>query len=341
MYTISYHVGLMLILTGPIIPEPSGIEDHAEWRKRFEEEARAAWLDYMDRAKSLQGSVLATIEEISPTERPWLEVEIIVKQAPRRALVRYNTKRRQGDPNPEQTVRVSNPLYAFELERDGPADRWVISDLDLDLTDGLSLDPKPEVEVERVTHYPISLIGVNPRFQSVMLEPGFQAKRITPIEQDGQTLVRVEFDYQPSDGDKTRALELSGWIVYDPERFWVIREFDINIINPKAESPVQVQQTGTYMYRDTENGFPLLQQAELTLDNIGAQAKYVETREFNMHFNDVRRNDFHLTAFGFPEPNDVVRPTPWFLYSLIAGVALLVIAFALYKWAARPASRGA
>jgi len=327
-----------LVLAISVLFVTGKLEANSDWRERFEREAASAWLDYIERAKFLQGSISVVMEEVSPEKSPESEVEMIIKRAPRHALVRYNSKRRQG----KQTVRASNPLYAFELERDSPDEGWIISDLDLDLTNGLSLDHHPEDEIEARTAYPVSFAGIaaNRYPTTALLEPGFEAKEISPIERDGETLVQIDFDYRPPPEHKVP--ELSGWIACDPTRSWVIRAFDINTILPDAESPIQARWTGTYTYRETDNGFPLLQQADQTLDNIKAQVKYKITRVFDLHFEDPPpKSAFHLTAFGFPEPNDVVRPTPWFLYSLIAGVALLVIAFALYKWAARPARRGA
>jgi hypothetical protein len=45
-------------------------------------------------------------------------------------------------------------------------------------------------------------------------------------------------------------------------------------------------------------------------------------------------SEFHLSYYGFPEPEELrwSRPTPWWLYILLAGLALVMLSFAIYAW---------
>ncbi|MCS6977776.1 MAG: hypothetical protein NZM31_12325, partial [Gemmatales bacterium] len=57
--------------------------------------------------------------------------------------------------------------------------------------------------------------------------------------------------------------------------------------------------------------------------------------DFDLHLPDTLppESEFTLSAFGLPEPPGVTweRPTPWWLYGIAVGLALVVLSGILFR----------
>jgi hypothetical protein len=90
--------------------------------------------------------------------------------------------------------------------------------------------------------------------------------------------------------------------------------------------------TDTYSYNQNLGGVPFMtssrnESRNLTTDRI----RNIDTYERTVSVVELSERDFTLSAFGFPEPT-LDLPPPYWLYSSLGGLVLVVIGAVLYKW---------
>jgi hypothetical protein len=308
-------------------------------RDRFFQNAPAAWDRYKAFARRLQGSA----DHVTYNGGS--------DKAPVRDHVRYEFRQSGGwtrsvleelgpllgPQMPAGQARVVNSRYAFELQRPARGAPWVLTQLDLDLSDGKPLDP--EDRRRSVLSALCPLLQVRSRdLADLVKDPDFRIKAVSTVPGPNPDLVRVAF----SGVAKTR-LQRALWVradgefVLDSLRDWVVKEsrFDAELI---AGQRVRFHVVNEY--RDGPQSHPLPTRST-TLAEFGAgEQKAAEFTVSTFEFfeqESIPEGEFTLSAFGFAEPPGAGRGPPWSLWLLLAGVGCLAVMAALH-WRARRTS---
>jgi hypothetical protein len=136
-----------------------------------------------------------------------------------------------------------------------------------------------------------------------------------------------------------------GWIVFDPARYWVIRECQVQLqLLPKSDkSPVSME--GKFTYKEGKQEFPIMTRIvrkwEGTLQGKRIQSETTEEYDLVVRA-EVPEREFTFSAFGLSEPPGVewTKPTPWYIWAAAAGVLCLVLG-AGFAWLRRRAGQRA
>lgn len=225
----------------------------------------------------------------------------------------------------EGSVMGINDRYGFEIRRPAPTAPWAVVNLDLDLSDGMSfrLGSPPSEGVVYWSTCPITFNLIPPFSWGCITDPGFTLKHVTSIIRKDRQAVKVEFDC-PSRTDKPKFPSLKGWVLYDPQRMWVIHEYNAQFewASLKTKASVVV----TCDYEESAGGFPIPKRITRRLTPVGGVDRESQY-EFDLKEADVPESDFTLSAFGLPEPPGVRRPRKYlFLWFAIAGTVCLSVA---------------
>jgi hypothetical protein len=315
----------------------------ASWADRFREEAPRVWNEYRQRAKRLQGSFSVTFVSL-PDNRVTLQRRGEIKQRDGCALCMRQTLKAGKEKDLTGEIGVANPSYRFELRRGSPEAEWTVFNLMTRPGQVPRFHP-PEEDVESWSTCPVNLVlaGTGPA-PVLPTDPGYTLKGVSPVVRDGREWARVEFEYRPPQ-EKPRVPSLAGWALYDPDRYWVIGAFDLQLAFPAVQGSQSAAKTANYEYRDAGDGFPILQHIVCRYKKP-AQAQSFgseDTYDFDLREADVPESDFTLSAFGFPDPVGIKppeRPRSWlWLLAAAGGLAALAVLFAgLKRRAARRAA---
>jgi hypothetical protein len=245
-------------------------------------------------------------------------------------------------PNQVGTIDAVNSRYAFQLRRLAPDKPWAFVGQDLNLEEARKPGPlRAEVGVQNWTGYPFLITGIACSYLPDLIEDAdFSVQSATPVVRDRNTLVRVEFTTRPKlwrrklHPNITDWMNLhGGWILFDPMRYWIIREFQVKVHTgrPQSDDNSTSVTKGKFDYKEGQDGFPILtriarQWEQYQVENI---------QEFQLiERDDVPESEFTLTAFGFPEPADLqtLRSGPR-LYLWAGGAGILCLALGVvFRW---------
>lgn len=294
-------------------------QDDASWKQRFETEAPPAWNKYRARAKRLQGSIERTTTRLAPKREVISRDKCEIKQRNGCALFLSQELGIGKPPDTKGIAMCMNNRYGFEARRRTPTSPWVAVTLDVDLSDGMKYNygSPPNEAVVYWTACPTSFDLIPYFTLGSIKDPGFEVRRVIPVTQNDKQAVKVEFDYRPT-SDKPKNPSLKGWVLYDPQRFWVIQESQIEWILSKIKASMAL----AYEYEDSADGFPTPKRIirRFTPEKgVDRENRY----DFDLKEADVPESDFTLSAFGLPEPPLPERPFPWYLVLAGVGTACL------------------
>jgi len=333
-FRIDFLAGFAILLAGPGINGQghSSAQDDASWTERFLAQAPPAWEKYRTRAKRLQGSVERTTVRLAPDRKVMDRSHFEIKQRDGCALW-FAQDLGEGDPPSEVgTVCGINGNYGFELRRQTPAAPWVVRHLVTDLREGMKFDlgTHPSEAVPFWTTCATTFAMITKGYGIDIKDPGFILKRVTPVPRNDGQAVKVEFNYR--NADKHGIPSLEGWVLYDPQRFWVIREYDLELEWPSVEGS-KVSAAVAYEYEEAPDGFPIPKRINVRYKSPAKGSDIESQREFNLKEADVPEGEFTLSAYGLSEPGGVQRPTRWYFWVGLAGLGCLVLGavFALRK----------
>jgi hypothetical protein len=120
--------------------------------------------------------------------------------------------------------------------------------------------------------------------------------------------------------------------VFDPSNDWVLTSFVWMGAPPW-------KMTYTFIYDENLGGFPFMTSSRRESRNMTTNTvKNDETYQPSVSVNELNERDFTLSAFGFPEPT-VDESPPYWLYSSLGGLILVIIGGLLYNWGSRLRTR--
>jgi hypothetical protein len=182
-----------------------------------------------------------------------------------------------------------------------------------------------------MAYIPSYLGGIN----ETLLDRRFTLETIEAHPEGDRIFVRVQFRYTRL--VETGSVHKNGWLLLDPAHYWTIRAGECTTtLNDSESGPRLVSRARVNLaYTLTDDGFPLIAKQSLVSEfpETGRQFLMEETYEF-WEQPQPNEAEFRLSYYGFPEPEELrwSRPTPWWLYILLAGLALVMLSFAIYAW---------
>ena len=233
----------------------------------------------------------------------------------------------------------SNSNYAFTLYRETQDKPWAILETTNDLSEKLpylSMFPTPGQLVDFILDLPVTCGTINKDLKPFLTDYSeLSINQVSPVIKDGRTLVRVDFDLLPQD---PKMILRGGWFLYDPEHFWVIRAYEVQVeFLRSAGTSSKGTIKATYDYQDDSAELPLLKK---TLKNIKvfdvppSELEYVQ--EYDIRELELPEKDFTLSAFGLPEPLNSPKPRPrWYWWTALAGGVLIVASIGTGLWLRR------
>lgn len=320
---------LLLAITSLDVRSRLLAQDDATWKDRFLTEARPAWNRYRARAKRLQGSIERTTIRLAPKREVLSRDRCEIKQRNGCALFLAQELGSGKPPDTKGIAMCINNRYGFDARRRTPASPWVAVNLDVDLSDGMHfrLGSSPNEGVVywstcATTFFFIPSFALGLIKDGDIKDPALTLQRVTSITQTDRQAVKIEFDYR-SPTDQPRIPSFKGWIVYDPQRFWAIREYNTQVeYNAQNSSKIKASAMVTYEYEETEDGFPIPKHVVRKYKAVGG-VDSESHHDFDLKEADVPESDFTLSAFGLPEPPLPERPFPWYLVVSGVGTACL------------------
>jgi hypothetical protein len=244
--------------------------------------------------------------------------------------IREITRRVDGEG--AETVQAKNELYAFALSRRGnsPESLYAIQWLEkLGASDAIDKKvARLETVVRGTIVCPWRIAG-----KSILdwtRTSGFHLKSVMSAGSSGSGLVRADFEHMPFDPDSVDANDVSGFAIFDPGRYWVMREAGV-------EFGTGILRVCAFEYREGRGGMPVV--TKLTVRDYAKPHNLYEERETTVEktsFGEVSSKEFRLSAFGMPEPVFGSLRSRLHLWPYVsAGIACLLAAYILHRRRAR------
>jgi hypothetical protein len=267
-------------------------DDSIDWKARFLKEAPRRWQEYKE-LRILQGSYEATClvgEKVVNRSR------CSFKQNKSCALT---ADEKLLEPSGPITLQASNSRYGFQITRRSDDKPWVLTGQDLNLKDGWKLSKaSPAVAIQNWLSLAFNLEGTGfTRLPDLVPDPDFSVTSAARVVRDSTELVEVKFIAKPKRGPEGAWRPVAGgWILFDPARYWVMREFEVDFLRSQDPKEPAERVTGTFAYADGNKKLPVPRRM-LRKSSVGIQVTHV----FDLiERDDVPDEEFTLSAFGLP-----------------------------------------
>ncbi len=171
-------------------------------------------------------------------------------------------------------------------------------------------------------------------FPGFVNSPEFVIKRVSPVSEEGLTVLNVDFEFNPSQKDK---LKVKGWLRVNPQRALVIRSYDFEfrsaiLQGKKAGQELVFHRQGQTDYKG-ENGKPVPTESHSILSLRGkvVRDEYLTFSKFS--FARVPSAEFTLTAFGLGDIERTARvvETRNNYWTAALAVAAILISLLLFR----------
>ncbi|MEJ5276058.1 MAG: hypothetical protein WHU94_09120 [Thermogemmata sp.] len=248
------------------------------------------------------------------------------------------------------TCWAVNDKYAFELNRKGPSNPWLLVRINGNPKDSF-IHSYASMALHNHNDYwstsPFVLYKIS--LEQLVKQPGFEVVHAEQIDKGQQQLVRVEF----RSPKKVAVLGSSsidycyenGWIIFDPERYWIPLEYKASVTWLGAQE-IKTEEHGAMEYTKISHELPVLKQMDgrikgKSTKGIPVELDFVFRTEYLIREYVPSVEEFTLSAFGLPEPVGVEweRPVRWYLWLMLAGVVCLV-AGGVFYWLSRRRAGG-
>lgn len=306
--------------------------------------AQDKWKEYLTRVRNIQATMTERfVRPKSPAEPGWEKHEI--RHTGDCALA---ISQPVPDGKEPHRARVVGRTYSFVLTRKTAGRPWILTGF----SPGKAAD-SDEPWVNELMYRPLTVLAPRERLLELVRDPDFKIVGSREVEAGGDRLVRIDFTNTPKHvGRETvdglvlfpgRVTLKDGYILLDPSRYWLIREFlvtehegpDLSVKDPN----LLAKMSGKYDYKALRDGTPVLSKVVWQCEQAANAAAVGNRHEFDYAITDdlPSESDFTLTAFGLPEPAGEKRPTTtrWFLWATVAGVLCLALAIVFRRWASR------
>lgn len=310
-------------------------------QERLASEAPKQWAQLHGAYQRVEGAGEAFVsEEPSPVDTENWKIKYRAKFKINGDFVRLTEMRFDEQGRLERDVTfIANPKYSSLLQQKNETDGWLLTTLELvrkpeDLHAAATYASSNPVVALAALPYAIESVTL----AELMRDPGFEVKDVRPVEHRNKKCVAMTFTYKAKgttgigDRSKPRLLMVmvGGRFVLDPARAWSIQTSEIEFIEGvSAKFSVE--------YGSDEQGVPVVKSAVSELLNPNNPPKSrrhaMKVRLEHVTFRDCPTVDFTLTAFGLPEPEGIVwpSPSPWWLWLSFASIGSVAMAFLFVK----------
>jgi len=301
----------------------------------FLREAPPKWLDYEKKAKDLQGLATVRVQRGDTSATSFSSVEL-----------RHNNDcsllfGRTGIGESPDAVFAFNTKYSFALKGSEAAKSWKITKLEMDKE---RLEPVVATELQAARDViAIMVMPHHRKLTELIARRSFRVTNATYIDHPPDQLVEIEFTNDHPPHEKPFCPIQGGTLRLDPQSYWVARSGDLRLRYPSFDMRVHFVSTS----RSGEKALPVPVKYEEWREIVGQppSKRQYWLREFDLKQLSTLppENEFTLTAFGLPEPPGVTwkKPTPWWLWTSLGGIAMLVLGAGLGWLRKRFAARAA
>lgn len=250
---------------------------------------------------------------------------------------------RAENPIGGHVIIATNSDYGFRIYRKRAEASWVLADAAPNTGSGefwATFAAREAVESVRKAGLTLGLPGES--LPDLAGDKEFVVTGVTQEARDGTPLTRVEFRNTPrfthrvTDATSTRPPRqidvVSGHVLLDPKRYWLIHSFAVRMAAAAAERKGQVyEMIGTHTYTTLRDGLPVVERVERRILPGPESGPGNESTVVYRYDEAVpAESEFRLTKYGLPEPFGLRRPTPWYLWA-IAAAAVLFAAGAVFR----------
>jgi hypothetical protein len=310
--------------------------------------AQDKWREYLTRVRNIQATMTErVVRPKSPAEPGW-EKQIEIRHTDDCALV---ISQPVPDGKEPHHASVVGRTYSFVLTRKTAGRPWILTEF----SPGKAADSdEPLSWVNELMYGPLTVLSPRERLLELVRNPDFKIVGSREVGAGGDRLVRIDFTNTPkyiATRDTVDGMVLfpgrvtlkDGYVLLDPSRYWLIREFlvtahdgpDLSVKDPN----LLVTMSGKYDYKALRDGTPVLSKVVWQCEQAASAAAVGNRHELDYAITDnlPSESDFTLTAFGLPEPAGEKRPTTarWFLWATVAGVVCMALAIAFRRLASR------
>jgi len=235
-------------------------------------------------------------------------------------------------------LNAINPHYEFDLTRRDSLASWAISRTEfISSGDSSSRDCTCNRALDYWAQHALLFIHTFDLLPFLVQQPEFSVKAVTPVTLGARQLARVEFDCRPKKTEGFISPLRTGWVLLDPERYWVIVKYEAELNTPGFWTG---SIAGSVEYEEGED-VPIPKkrvQRQKRANTDGTEDEYEMRSEFQITEVEVPASEFYLSAFGLPEPTMAAAPpTRWYLWVALAAGVCLVLAVVL-RWRAKRTS---
>lgn len=312
------------------------------WKKRFFAEAPRKWAEYLSRCERFQGSGSFSHVDMLAGEK-WVEKGAYeFKQNPDCGCALFGgvVEDIAGE---RHSLRCINSRYVFELfGRPWVLDHWE----PLSEKEGV---PSPRASVEQRTREALHFMYTDQQLSSLITQPEFTVHSVTPMNLGEREFAKVEFAYRPEKADPPKLRLTDGWVLLDPQRYWVINNYQVSVVRLAGGKSWKGSMVGTYEYEEGVAGIPIPKRLVIRnkqVDDNGKADDFEMRHEFKIVEAEVPESEFLLSAFGLPEPVEPValnsqKPMPPYLWVLIGVGTFAMLAVGFRYLARRRGAAGA
>ena len=316
--------------------------------KRFRDEAPARWVEYLRAMPNVAGRHEEKLTRSSQSleKYPDLAAEEIRTERYHAAFPRFVSENSEYDGH--RGVRCSNPRYFFDLttrEEKGLVPYYIgrrtstptLKDWGFPdrRNDGCSL-PNAPMDGYFFSENHIAWFTAQGLFLDrgtwlpVLTQlDGFEIQELAEIEENGKTLVRLRFIYEP----RPESLEdlcfavRGGELVLIPDTYWLIKRGKCEL----QSSPDEPRFHGSWTneYSDDAMTVPTLTERRASYTYSDGVPAYATLGTYKIREAETDPDRFTLSHYGFPEPDFVERPAASGLAYAVSGLGAVLIAFAI------------
>jgi len=303
--------------------------------KRFQTEAPKAWKKQVELHKRFFSETTGVT--IDSKQKVFRKGKIQLDEYHEKRI-RYNYRQMISHDlsRGERTTECANPRYAFELASSASGESvitgvypYLVATANVsDNKDAYNRIMEPQREI-RPQMLPIQEV-LN---QIDWLSEAVRVQDIKSISVNNRECVEVniEFPYtylkENAEANKVvkKVFSSSSVGIFDPLNDWVLISFVW-----MGEPPFKM--TYTYSYDETLGGIHFMTSTRRETRNMTTNTVIDEINyQRSVSVAELSEKDFTLSAFGFPEPT-LDKPPPYWLYSSLGGLILVIIGGLLYQW---------
>ena len=320
--------------------------DDDSWRQRFFAEAPRKWAEYLLRSERFQGTASFAHVNMLAGEK-WTEKgSSEFKQNRERggAIFGGVVEDARGE---RRDLHGVNSRYEFELSRLDAGSPWVLARWKPISSAEPHSTALANSAIDLWTHPALQFMFAEDQLPRLIKQAEFTVHAVTPVSLGERQLVKVKFVYRPKKIDSPKPRPNDGWVLLDPDRYWVIQKYEISTVWVGEGTSGKSSWVGTNEYEDGVGGLPIPKRVVRRLKEVdrGKAVDMEHREEFKIVEGDVPESEFFLSAFGLPEPvepnsqNEPVGLTsqksmPPYLWVLI-GVGIFALLAVGFRYLAR------